>query len=363
VERVILRSLHRLSLLPDMHNKGDSMKNLIVITALLAICCGSASAGWSPWSWSFKWGQGQSHKGSMSSIGLSLSLHSPLISESGTNQPLSSLAMLLTLNNPALVGSGSAAPSSVSVALSSNSPVASMSGASNINLSSISLLLQNNLPVASQSGSTNVTLGSIAMSFTLAPVAEASNLTMGSVAGSFALNNIVASGSGGSTFTDNFAYSLGNLQTVSGGIWVTPSYASAIAVVSGGVTGTSNGTDNIAYYSSWSYGNDQCSSVVTGSQSAPAVRISSSATNNRYTTSAGGVYKFLSGSYTQIGSFSSPTNGDTVKLCAIGTTLTIYVNGTLATTITGQTDITTGYPGMDITTVGTPISSVTVSTN
>ena len=35
------------------------MKKLIAITALLAICCGSAFAGWSPWNWSFKWGQGQ----------------------------------------------------------------------------------------------------------------------------------------------------------------------------------------------------------------------------------------------------------------------------------------------------------------
>ena len=49
------------------------MKKLIAITALLAICCSSAFAGWSPWSWSFKWGQGQAHKGGMSSIALSLS--------------------------------------------------------------------------------------------------------------------------------------------------------------------------------------------------------------------------------------------------------------------------------------------------
>ena len=38
------------------------MKKLIAITALLAICCSSAFAGWSPWTWSFKWGQTQGQK-------------------------------------------------------------------------------------------------------------------------------------------------------------------------------------------------------------------------------------------------------------------------------------------------------------
>ena len=78
------------------------MRRLLLVIALLVLCCGSASAGWSTWSWSFKWGQSQTHKGGMSSIALSLSLHSPLVSEAGTGQPLSSLAILLALNNPGL---------------------------------------------------------------------------------------------------------------------------------------------------------------------------------------------------------------------------------------------------------------------
>jgi hypothetical protein len=60
------------------------------------------------------------------------------------------------------------------------------------------------------------------------------------------------------------------------------------------------------------------------------------------------VFKMVNGTSTTIATLTTTpwTNGDEVLLSAIGTTLRLYKNRSLIGTYTGQTDLTTGKPGL-----------------
>jgi len=158
----------------------------------------------------------------------------------------------------------------------------------------------------------------------------------------------VGAGGGSPSYTDSFTYSDGALPTVSGGLWAIPSYATSVSVVSGYVQGSTDTSQNIAYYTGWS-GADQCATVtivsVVSGLTGPAVRINSS-TDTLYWLSANNfsIKKRVASTETSLTSDISATTGDILKLCANGTTLTSYKNGTLISTVT-DSDISTGYSG------------------
>lgn len=167
-------------------------------------------------------------------------------------------------------------------------------------------------------------------------------------------------------YSDDFNHDLGNnlngttLNNAGGGsetvTWTTIPGATGFVVLgnpspNADFCGASVG---VAYVPGGSNPNDQSSSAVTSiADGGPMVRWSSSlAAGNFYalyrTGTVGQIYKVANGvTFTQLGSNGSATitSSDTIKLTAIGTAITAYVNGTLDISTTDST-YTAGAPGM-----------------
>lgn len=111
--------------------------------------------------------------------------------------------------------------------------------------------------------------------------------------------------------------------------------------------------DGLAWWNADAFGNDQYSEMVISTVAAyigPGVRLSgtNSGTQNGYAwlASLGTLYKVVNGVYTSIGSsITVPSNGNTVKLEVIGTTITCYISGSSVKTVTDATH-STGAAGM-----------------
>ena len=155
--------------------------------------------------------------------------------------------------------------------------------------------------------------------------------------------------SGGSGDSDDFTYANGGLPAQSGGAWATPTGLSDINVVSNAVKVSTDGVANVAYWDTV-YSADQCSTVTmtnigTG-VSSPTVRTSSTE-ETFYFVSIAQVRKTIAGTQSQIMDVTAAVNGDIVKLCVVGTTVTMYINGSLDNSVT-DTGISSGYPGIYI---------------
>lgn len=157
------------------------------------------------------------------------------------------------------------------------------------------------------------------------------------------------------TYSDSFTYSDGVLATVSSGKWTARN--NSIDVVSNQFNdgaGTSNSYSEVAT-TEVDFANDHEAEITvhalgTADYVGPAVRVSASgcyAVRCDGANAAGRVIVRMDGTTpTNIGTVRViPVNGDTVKLRAVGSTITVYVNGSLVDTVTDAT-FTTGQPGI-----------------
>lgn len=177
-------------------------------------------------------------------------------------------------------------------------------------------------------------------------------------------------------FTDNFPYSDGNLNSVSGGNWTNDSTASILLYVSSHIVAGSNSSncggglgDNCFTRWTGSGGpapaNQSTQITYTGISSAslgPAVRVDTSGAktgygvlcyfNPSYSADTCQLFKVVSGTGTLLEDPGTTVSGTaTVKLTASGTNptvLTVTVNGSTYTTYTDSSSpITTGTWGID----------------
>lgn len=157
------------------------------------------------------------------------------------------------------------------------------------------------------------------------------------------------------TYSDSFTYSDGVLDTVSSSAWTARSGSMDVisnqfregSGVSNSYSEVSTGTANFA--------DDHEAEVTvhalgTADFVGPAVRVSASGC---YCIRADGanstgrrIHRMDGTTRTQIGTVNIvPTNGDTLKLRAVGSTITAYVNGSQVDSVTDST-YTTGQPGI-----------------
>ena len=152
-------------------------------------------------------------------------------------------------------------------------------------------------------------------------------------------------------FTDNFAYAFGDLHAANPQ-WVTNN--TGYTVLAGGVAGDT-GVNAMSSYQGVTLNNDQTASVVIANavyRVGPAVRCGASGVNTGYWCRPDGgvcdVYKVVAGAYTPLGTQPSGitwTAGDVLTIRIVGTTLTVYHNGTLISTQT-DSSIASGWAGM-----------------
>ena len=157
------------------------------------------------------------------------------------------------------------------------------------------------------------------------------------------------------TYSDSFTYSDGALATVSSSKWTARN--NSIDVVSNQFNdgaGTSNSYSEVATTEVDFADDHEAEITVHALGSAdyvgPAVRVSASgcyAVRCDGVNAAGRVVVRMDGTtLTNVGTVRIiPVNGDTVKLRAMGSTITVYVNGSLVDTVTDAT-FTTGQPGI-----------------
>jgi hypothetical protein len=156
------------------------------------------------------------------------------------------------------------------------------------------------------------------------------------------------------TFSDDFNRANGaigaNYDSVNGGL----------NVISNQVRGTNNGQLNLSTVktSVVDFTNDHeaqitIAAAVGSDLAGPMVRSAGTTANGYYlycdifAATNRRLFKVVAGTRTIIGTVNiSVTAGDVLKLRAVGTTLTVYKNGTLIDTVLNQTDHTTGQPGM-----------------
>ncbi len=110
---------------------------------------------------------------------------------------------------------------------------------------------------------------------------------------------------------------------------------------------------NVSYYTG-TFANNQYSQVVIvkGTNGYEGVVVRASSGNNGYGVTLDGgsgctIYKWVSGTRTSIGSCTVTwTDGHTLYLESVGTTLTVKDNGSTIGTATSQTDLSSGSPGI-----------------
>ena len=156
--------------------------------------------------------------------------------------------------------------------------------------------------------------------------------------------------------TDDFT---GSDANPIGGNWTTAPGAAAFKRLNNQAVGT-DANFNGSYWNADTFSNDQCSevTVVTPVDAGPAVRITTTGTTQNYywidvhDTSTVKLYKFVNGNglgsnQIQIGSNYTETNAanDTWKLCAVGTTLTLYHNGAQLSPTQTDSTFTSGAAG------------------
>lgn len=153
-------------------------------------------------------------------------------------------------------------------------------------------------------------------------------------------------------WTDNFNRADENPLS-NGGVWSKPSYASAVRVVSNRANGSTAAAQNIAYRNDWA-SNDQCSEIrlqqVNNNQGA-AVRISPTVDSFYWIQAPDPitVKRRVTGTETTIiTTATSSLSGDRLKICANGTTISVYKNDTLVDSVT-DANISAGYPGFRMT--------------
>lgn len=150
--------------------------------------------------------------------------------------------------------------------------------------------------------------------------------------------------------SDSFTYSNGGLAAVSGGKWTDLSIGGAIPVVSNQLSGPTS--ECAAVITSWSGSTTlQYSEIVWTSGSFGGPTIFSSATNTFYLLdiTPGGcqIYKVVGGAFTSLGSGGIPTAGHLYRLSmSVAGTLVATDNGSTIITVTGETSITSGKPGI-----------------
>ena len=258
-----------------------------------------------------------------------------------------------------MAGANTTSLDSIATLLTLNSPTVSMYGNYNINLNSISLSLSTNNLSTSQSSSGGVTLPSISLALSLSPTTEAFMLNMGSVSLGFTFKNISTSsvGSGSSTYTDNFSYPNGSVLTNVDANWssATDYTIPATNIVTRtdypGVNNNTGTNGNFIRYTPW-HPDNQCSQVTwlyqAPNSDGPMVRMDA-AHGTGYIATSHQIYRFdYSGSLNpvQLVVYSSDASANQpVKICAIGNTITAYVNGSQVATIT-DTTYTSGYTGI-----------------
>ncbi len=122
---------------------------------------------------------------------------------------------------------------------------------------------------------------------------------------------------------------------------------------SGAASGCAGADFNVSYYTG-TFANNQYSQVVIakGTNGYQGVVVRASSGNNAYGVVLEGgsgckIYKWVSGTRGSIGSCTVTwTDGHTLYLEAIGTTLTAKDNGSTIGTATSQTDLASGSPGI-----------------
>lgn len=152
--------------------------------------------------------------------------------------------------------------------------------------------------------------------------------------------------------SDAFTYSNGNLATVSSAKW-TKDTAFADPVVTSNQLNAAFDTDAAARISSWSGSTaDHYSEAVLatdgGDNGGPCVRSDGAGTFYCVGTIAGAIriFEVTAGSFASIaGPTGAYAEGDTIRISAVGTTITVYANGVQQAQVTDGT-ITTGRPGM-----------------
>jgi hypothetical protein len=156
--------------------------------------------------------------------------------------------------------------------------------------------------------------------------------------------------------TDSFTYSDGNLQTVSGGVWV---QRTGTATVSTNRVTTSNRTDDTESYWSTAVTDDQYSQAVvtnngTGqySDAGVATRIATGA-HSHYMLVIDqqngdlALYRASAGSFATLGTYAAGTGTGTLRLESVGSSHTGYLNGVPRITVTDATH-TSGRVGIHI---------------
>lgn len=188
------------------------------------------------------------------------------------------------------------------------------------------------------------------------PVSVASSLTLKAI-GTLATYTDSTVGSAAYTisasgYSDNFPGSSlsGNWSCYAATGWSVPSVASA--QVTNTVGGGSN-TTSLCGYSAGSFGANQQSQAtgsVTGADTASqAICIHVDPTNGNgycYTNGGAYIYKVTAGATSSISGYcgTNPSNGVVVKLQNVGSTITVYINGSSCATATDNT-YTAGYAG------------------
>ena len=210
----------------------------------------------------------------------------------------------------------------------------------------------NPVPATTGLSPTSATAGGAAFTLTV----NGSNFINGSVVQWNGSSRTTTASS--TTVSDDFNRS--NVNPL-GGNWTTLSGANNLKILNNAIAGAvscvgSNACD--AYWNAATFSNDQCSQVTlilagNGIYSGPIVRASHSALAY-YALNANGssnyqLYKTASGSESILGANIAvvPKNNDILKICAIGNSITAYINGTLRGTRTDST-ITTGSPGIEV---------------
>lgn len=141
-----------------------------------------------------------------------------------------------------------------------------------------------------------------------------------------------------------------------GANWGTPTWAGAATptIVSNAAALGSN--DTYGYWTGSTIGNDQCSQVtISGSSNLQNIRgyvrlNPTSYSGYHFRADTGAIYRH-DARYTDTllvtGTTSTLAAGDTIRICAVGSTITAYVNGVQKATVTDST-FATGYPGITI---------------
>jgi hypothetical protein len=158
---------------------------------------------------------------------------------------------------------------------------------------------------------------------------------------------------GGTDVSDNF--NRANANPI-GGNWTTVPGAGALQIVNNQVQGV--GTSNTVYWNANVFSATQCSRVTMvdlgATYGGPAVRVSTTQHSYYYfkVANSGTSYEYgkvVNGIWSQLGAnvTGTPQANDVLTICASGSTLTGYVNGTLQAT-RSDTDLSSGRAGFGI---------------